>query len=81
MKSQPADLEGLCQQEDVHYPKNSNREDDVGNALSPLLRESKSVNGGKTAALIWLGLVRRLAVRDGNDGEHRNALLKFGEDN
>jgi hypothetical protein len=44
-----------------------------------VLRGSKSVSGGETAALIWLGLVRRLVVRDGNDGEHKNPLLRFGE--
>jgi len=70
-------VERLCQQEDVHYPKNSNREDDVGNALSPVLRGSKSVSGGEIAALIWLGLVRRLVVRDGDNGEHKNPLLRF----
>lgn len=44
-----------------------------------MLRGNKSVSGGETAALIWLELVRRLAVRDGNDGEHKNPLLRFGE--
>jgi hypothetical protein len=44
-----------------------------------VLRGNKSVSGGETAALIWLGLVRKLAVRDGNDGEHKNPLLRFGE--